>query len=121
MKRRTFLFALTAGAALPALAQSKPMKIGIIGSGRIGSTFGGLWAKAGHPVMFSDRDPALAGTPVHIRYQMHTNQATDVVRVSYATRELFTVSVGLLQFEPGTTESQEVQLSQRLRLRNLTH
>jgi 8-hydroxy-5-deazaflavin:NADPH oxidoreductase len=56
MKRRTFLFALTAAAALPALAQSKPMKIGIIGSGRIGSTFGGLWAKAGHPVMFSDRD-----------------------------------------------------------------
>jgi len=72
-------------------------------------------------LMFSDRDPALAGTPVHIRYQMHTNNATDVVRVSYATRELFTVSVGLLQFEPGTTESQEVQLSQRLRLRNLTH
>ncbi|HYR33045.1 MAG TPA: NAD(P)-binding domain-containing protein, partial [Burkholderiales bacterium] len=32
------------------------MKIGIIGSGRIGSTFGGLWAKAGHEVMFSDRD-----------------------------------------------------------------
>src|SRR3954467_4829758 len=56
MKRRTFLFALTAAAALPALAQAKPMKIGILGSGRIGSTFGGLWAKAGHPVMFSDRD-----------------------------------------------------------------
>jgi len=32
------------------------MKIGIIGSGRIGSTFGGLWVKAGHEVMFSDRD-----------------------------------------------------------------
>src|SRR3954469_9687823 len=56
MKRRTFLFALTAAAALPALAQAKPMKIGIIGSGRIGSTFGGLWAKSGHQIMFSDRD-----------------------------------------------------------------
>jgi len=43
--------------ALPAFAQSKPMKIGVIGSGRIGSTFGGLWAKAGHEIMFSDRDP----------------------------------------------------------------
>lgn len=32
------------------------MKIGVIGSGRIGSTIGGLWAKAGHEVMFSDRD-----------------------------------------------------------------
>jgi predicted dinucleotide-binding enzyme len=58
MKRRQFL-ALTA-LALPvgALAQTQPpMKIGVIGSGRIGSTIGGLWAKAGHEVMFSDRDP----------------------------------------------------------------
>src|SRR5439155_11864388 len=56
MKRRAFLFVLTAALAVPALAQTKPLKIGIIGSGRIGSTFGGLWAKAGHEIMFSDRD-----------------------------------------------------------------
>src|SRR5438094_8110199 len=57
MKRRVFLFAMTAAAVLPpALAQAKPVKIGVIGSGRIGSTFGGLWAKAGHEIMFSDRD-----------------------------------------------------------------
>ena len=61
MKRRVFLFALTAAAMVPpAFAQAKAMKIGIIGSGRIGSTFGGLWAKAGHEVMFSDRDPEQA-------------------------------------------------------------
>ena len=61
MKRRAFLFAMTAAAMVPpAFAQAKPMKIGIIGSGRIGSTFGGLWAKAGHEVMFSDRDPEQA-------------------------------------------------------------
>jgi predicted dinucleotide-binding enzyme len=61
MKRRTFLFAAVAAALAPsALAQAKPMKIGIIGSGRIGSTFGGLWAKAGHEIMFSDRDPEQA-------------------------------------------------------------
>src|SRR5438270_7564743 len=58
MMRGTFLFSLTATAIAPiARAQSKPLKIGIIGSGRIGSTFGGLWAKAGHEIMFSDRDP----------------------------------------------------------------
>ena len=66
MKRRAFLRAFlpviaVAAAALPmqvALAQAqKPMKIGVIGSGRIGSTIGGLWVKAGHEVMFSDRDP----------------------------------------------------------------
>ena len=56
MKRRVFLIAAAATMVAPAFAQSKPMKIGIIGSGRIGTTFGTLWAKAGHEVMFSDRD-----------------------------------------------------------------
>ncbi|MBV9189893.1 MAG: NAD(P)-binding domain-containing protein [Betaproteobacteria bacterium] len=60
MKRRAFLFAMTAAAVMPALAQGKPTKIGIIGSGRIGSTFGTLWAKAGHEIMFSDRDADVA-------------------------------------------------------------
>jgi hypothetical protein len=51
--------ALMLGAALwpaRALAQSKS-PIGIIGSGNIGGTIGGLWVKAGHPVMFSSRHP----------------------------------------------------------------
>src|SRR6478752_607825 len=56
MKRRAFLSVALAAAVVPAFAQSKPMRIGVIGSGRIGSTLGGLWAKAGHEVMFSDRD-----------------------------------------------------------------
>jgi predicted dinucleotide-binding enzyme len=34
-----------------------PMKIGIIGSGNIGSTLGTLWVKAGHQVLFSSRHP----------------------------------------------------------------
>jgi 8-hydroxy-5-deazaflavin:NADPH oxidoreductase len=33
------------------------VKIGIIGSGHIGSTIGSLWVKSGHPVMFSSRHP----------------------------------------------------------------
>jgi len=56
MKRRAFLSVVAALTAFPAFAQSKSMKIGVIGSGRIGSTIGGLWVKAGHEVMFSDRD-----------------------------------------------------------------
>ena len=32
-------------------------KIGVIGSGKIGGTIGGLWVKAGHPVLFSSRHP----------------------------------------------------------------
>jgi len=38
-------------------AQGTKIPIGIIGSGRIGSTIGGLWVKAGHPVFFSSRHP----------------------------------------------------------------
>ena len=56
MKRRAFLLVVAAASVAPAFAQSRSMKIGVIGSGRIGSTIGALWAKAGHEVMFSDRD-----------------------------------------------------------------
>lgn len=58
---------VAAGAAWSALAALSPgpapaqptagMRIGIIGAGRIGGTIGGLWVKAGHPVMFSSRHP----------------------------------------------------------------
>jgi predicted dinucleotide-binding enzyme len=33
------------------------MKIGVVGSGRIGGAVGTLWARAGHQVMFSSRHP----------------------------------------------------------------
>jgi predicted dinucleotide-binding enzyme len=36
-------------------ADDKQVKIGIIGSGHVGSALGGVWAKAGHEVMFSSR------------------------------------------------------------------
>lgn len=52
--------ALGAMAGMPALAQKAgggKSRIGVIGSGRIGGTIGGLWVKAGHPVMFSSRHP----------------------------------------------------------------
>jgi predicted dinucleotide-binding enzyme len=39
-----------------AFSQTKS-RIGIIGAGNIGASIGGLWVKAGHPVMFSSRDP----------------------------------------------------------------
>ena len=60
--RRSFLQATSAAlvlSALPltALAQAGgKMKIGIIGSGRVGSNIGSAWVKAGHEVMFSSLD-----------------------------------------------------------------
>ena len=63
-RRRLFCAALFGATALPltACAQMKgsaPVRVGVIGSGRIGGTVGGLWVKAGHPVMFSSRHPEL--------------------------------------------------------------
>lgn len=71
-RRRGFLLAGAAGLAAgvlplawrPAIGADAHLKIGVIGSGRIGSTLGGIWVKAGHEVMFSsldlERDKALA-------------------------------------------------------------
>jgi predicted dinucleotide-binding enzyme len=72
---------VTAGAAVAAAAlplnirAAEKLRIGIIGSGNVGSALGGVWVKAGHEVMFSSRhlehdqalaaklgDGALAGT-----------------------------------------------------------
>ncbi|MBS0337865.1 MAG: NAD(P)-binding domain-containing protein [Proteobacteria bacterium] len=60
--RRSFLQAAGAAATvvllgdLPSAALAQPgakLKIGTLGSGRVGSAIGGAWVKAGHEVMFS--------------------------------------------------------------------
>ena len=62
ISRRTFIAAGGAlalwphGAAGQTLA-AKPLKIGLIGSGRQGGALGLLWAKAGHEILFSSRHP----------------------------------------------------------------
>lgn len=61
LSRRDFVVfigaaALSAALPFPAFAESKPMKIGIIGSGNVGSNIGASWVRAGHHVMFSSRD-----------------------------------------------------------------
>jgi 8-hydroxy-5-deazaflavin:NADPH oxidoreductase len=64
-RRHVLRLVLTAGAGLglplaariaPAESQT-PMKIGIIGAGRIGGTMGEHWVKAGHEIMLSSRHP----------------------------------------------------------------
>jgi len=66
MKRRALIKTAAAAAmtllagGLPFAALSQPggrrMKIGIVGSGQVGGTLGGVWVKAGHEVMFSSLD-----------------------------------------------------------------
>ena len=48
---------LVAGAATPAWAQAKPLRIGIIGTGRIGGALATHWTRAGHEVLMSSRHP----------------------------------------------------------------
>jgi predicted dinucleotide-binding enzyme len=64
--RRTLLAvggALALDAALhswPSAAQTNSdakVRVGVIGSGHIGGTIGGLWVKSEHPVLFSSRHP----------------------------------------------------------------
>ncbi len=63
--RRAFLVGAVGGFALGLLpramhaagGESGPLKIGIIGAGRIGGTLGELWADAGHEVLLSSRHP----------------------------------------------------------------
>jgi len=38
-------------------AEARPLKIGIVGAGRIGGTLAELWVKAGHEVLVSSRHP----------------------------------------------------------------
>ncbi|MCC6531447.1 MAG: NADPH-dependent F420 reductase [Burkholderiales bacterium] len=88
LRRRSVLQAAAAAAFVAALGTLSlgasraigaegPLKIGIVGSGRIGGTLGDLWLKAGHEVMFASRNldndkataarlggKARAGTPV---------------------------------------------------------
>lgn len=52
-----FAVALTPWHAFAQAAGGGKSRIGVVGSGHIGGTIGGLWVKAGHPVMFSSRHP----------------------------------------------------------------
>src|SRR5512132_3729843 len=46
-----------AGTGAAAAADSKPLKIGIVGTGNIGGALATHWAKAGHELVISSRHP----------------------------------------------------------------
>jgi predicted dinucleotide-binding enzyme len=65
-------------------------KIGIVGSGRVGGTLGGVWVKSGHEVMFSSRhiehDQALAA-------RLGANARAGTPRAAAAFGEVLMISV----------------------------
>jgi hypothetical protein len=95
-ERRGFLGIVGAAAALNALpfrAHSQDTgktRIGVVGSGRVGGTLGGVWVKAGHQVMFSSRnlenDKALAA-------KLGPNARAGTPREAAAFGEVLLVSV----------------------------
>jgi predicted dinucleotide-binding enzyme len=58
LKATTAMLALSSApfAVLAAETAAGKMKIGVVGSGRVGGTLGTVWAKVGHSVMFSSID-----------------------------------------------------------------
>ena len=76
---------LTAGAA-----NARKMKIGIVGSGKVGAGIGSLWVQAGHQVMFSSRhienDQALAA-------RLGTNALAGTPQQAAAFGEVLMISV----------------------------
>lgn len=77
-------------AARAATGDGGRLKIGIVGSGRVGGTLGGVWARAGHQVMFSSRnlehDRALAA-------RVGPNARAGTAREAAAFGDVVTVSV----------------------------
>lgn len=65
--RRDFIYIVASSLAVLAVgprprvamaqAAGSPLKIGMVGAGREGGALGALFVKAGHPVMFSSRNP----------------------------------------------------------------
>ncbi len=80
------------------------LKIGIVGSGRVGGTLGTVWAKAGHQVMLSSRDiehdRALAGRigpNAHAGTPLEAAAFGEVVTVSVPYRALPDIGRDLAQ------------------------
>jgi predicted dinucleotide-binding enzyme len=83
-------------------ANAGKMKIGIVGSGRVGGGIGGVWVKAGHEVMFSSRhiehDKALAaklGANAHAGTPREAASFGEVVMISVPYGALPTVGKDL--------------------------
>ncbi|MED6332866.1 MAG: NAD(P)-binding domain-containing protein, partial [Pseudomonadota bacterium] len=93
--RQLFISATAMSAApilLPGIVQaqsSNPLKIGIIGSGRIGGSVGLRWAEAGHEILFSSRNPdqlndlvTQAGPKARAGYPQEAAEFGDIVFVA---------------------------------------
>jgi predicted dinucleotide-binding enzyme len=73
---------------------ASPMKIGIVGSGNVGGNLGEVFTRAGHSVMFSDRDPAAAKA----RAERAPGSRTGTVNEAIAFGDIVVLAVPLVVF-----------------------
>lgn len=106
--RRRLVLSLAAALCVPAVspiargqAGSEPLKIGIIGAGRIGGALAGYWVKAGHEVMISSDHPQkLRGLAARLGPRAHVGTPREAA--AFGTVILVSVPYGAMP-ELGTT------------------
>lgn len=57
---------------------------------------------------------------IWVRYQFQTNQRVDAVRVTYSTRELITINMGVVQYSARGGEVLPVAATQKVQVRNMS-
>ncbi len=77
-------------------------------------------------ITLADRDPSYWSNvgpaqtvKLMVRYQFQTNQSTDVVRMSYITKELASVNLGIVEYTRARREVLPFEVTQRVEIRNL--
>jgi hypothetical protein len=63
--------------------------------------------------------PVPDGKIVEVEYLYQTNKPDDVVRVDYTTKSLLSISLGIRTYDPSNGKPILIQLSSRVRLRNV--
>ena len=71
-------------------SESKPLKIGVIGAGKIGGTLAAHWAKAGHALMLSSRHPE---TLIELAKSLGPNVRVGTPKEAAAFGEVVLISV----------------------------
>ena len=107
LKAAAMLVALSQVSFAARAAGADKLKIGMIGSGNVGSALGGVWAKAGHQVMFASRtlndDKALAA-----KLGANVSAGTPKEAAAFGDVLVFAVPYGALP-ELGKTLANEIK------------
>ena len=65
--------------------------------------------------------PLPAGRQIYLLYYEQNNKPGDSLRANYVTKELVTVTLGVRIYDASTSKPQTVQLTSKVRLRNISN